>query len=251
MKHENHLPGAIRDSWRSGAVFRLARVSLMHVVSSQRFVLIPLIDSHLIDEWQLTDSSQLARSGFHALRVLPDPASWCNVDFGFVCVAFGGLCESLCLLNHWNCAKSPDEVGCVNYLVECRFDEACLQPASLEEVLIQSNAISTQALQIQVYASNSFRAEMLAMRASIGTVVKQTPLAKGKDWLGQVGWLQCVNMWDQWERMSMAQDNEFKIETILRLPVARSTLETESLELAAVDGRGGNKSFSHGKWIWS
>ena len=41
----------------------------------------------------------------------------------------------------------------------------------------------------------------------------------------------------------MAQDNEFKIETILRLPVARSTLETESLELAAVDGRGGNKSF--------
>ena len=84
---------------------------------------------------------------------------------------------------------------------------------------------------------------MLAMRASIGTVVKQTPLAKGKDWLGQVGWLQCVNMWDQWERMSMAQDNEFKIETILRLPVTRSTLETESLELAAVDGRGGNKSF--------
>lgn len=81
----------------------------------------------------------------------------------------------------------PDPVGCVNYLVECRFDE--------------------------VYASNSFRAEMLAMRASIGTVVKQTPLAKGKD-------------------------NEFKIETILRLPVTRSTLETESLELAAVDGRG-------------
>ena len=84
---------------------------------------------------------------------------------------------------------------------------------------------------------------MLAMRASIGTVVKQTPLAKGKDWLGRVGWFQCANMWDQWERMSMAQDNEFKIETILRLPVTRSTLETESLELAAVDGRGGNKSF--------
>lgn len=103
MKHENHLPGAIRDSWRSGAVFRLARVSLMHVVSSQRFVQIRLIESHLIDEWQLTDSSQPAWSGFHALRVLPDPASWCNVDFGFVCVAFGGLCESLkvCWISWW------------------------------------------------------------------------------------------------------------------------------------------------------
>ena len=98
MKHENHFPGAIRGSWRSGAVFRLARVSLKHVVSSQRFVLIPLIDSHLIDEWRLTDSFQPAWSRFHALRVLPDPASWCNVDFGFVWVVFWGLCESLCLL---------------------------------------------------------------------------------------------------------------------------------------------------------
>ena len=131
----------------------------------------------------------------------------------------------------------------MNYLVECRFDEACLQPASLD-VSVQSNAIMTQSIAtIQVYASNSFRAEMLAMRASIGTVVKQTPLAKGKDWLGWVGWCQCVDMWHG-RRMSMAQDNEFKVEfkveTILRLPVTRSTLETESLELAAVDGRGGN-----------
>lgn len=81
----------------------------------------------------------------------------------------------------------PDLADAFDCLVECRFDE--------------------------VYAPSSFSAEMLAMRACIGNVMKQTPLAQRKE-------------------------QEFKVETILRLPVTRSAVETETLELAAVDGRG-------------
>eukprot|EP00435_Cladocopium_sp_Y103_P008713 s2755_g2.t1 len=81
----------------------------------------------------------------------------------------------------------PDLADAFDCLVECRFDE--------------------------VFASSSFSGEMLAMRACIGNVMKQTPLTQRKE-------------------------QEFKVETILRLPVTRSAVETESLELAAVDGRG-------------
>ena len=44
------------------------------------------------------------------------------------------------------------------------------------------------------------------------------------------------NCWSLWR----FQEQEFKVETILRLPVTRSAVETETLELAAVDGRGEN-----------
>ena len=68
-------------------------------------------------------------------------------------------------------------------------------------------------LPLEVYASPTFDPHVLAMRASLGGIVKHTPLTH-------------------------RQEHEFKVETILRLPVTRSTVETESLEIAAVDGRG-------------
>lgn len=42
-------------------------------------------------------------------------------------------------------------------------------------------------LQLQVYAPSSFSAEMLAMRACIGNVMKQTPLAQRKDSSNMIG----------------------------------------------------------------
>ncbi|CAK8994035.1 unnamed protein product [Durusdinium trenchii] len=74
----------------------------------------------------------------------------------------------------------------------------------------------------EVYVSDvSFVGNMLAMRACIGETVQQTRLAQRGEQSeqGPQGW-------------------EFKVESILRLPVSRSVLETEGLKIEGVDGRG-------------
>ncbi|CAJ1406791.1 unnamed protein product, partial [Effrenium voratum] len=74
----------------------------------------------------------------------------------------------------------------------------------------------------EVFAPGSYKLDSLAVLARVGDVERRTALTQRKEG----------------KSPSESQEHEFEVETILRLPVTHVAVETDSLEISAVNRRG-------------
>ena len=130
-----------------------------------------------------------------AFRVLPDLVTWRNLETH--------SCQEPKLSSQLDCVSRCFFVGhLINLIILIRRWGWCFRLSSrmplwrgksmhirrydVPEFLLV-HLVPEDWLQLQVYAPSSFSAEMLAMRACIGNVMKQTPLAQRKDSSNMIG----------------------------------------------------------------